>query len=180
LEWLACWPEVASSSALRHKSLTSVTDAFSHSATTKYDARGRRTEVTDRVAGLTTFTYDAGSNLLTLTDADNQGSGGKSTEYAYTDRGLRASVAYPDHNTAVTTPGTAGYDKKTYLYDTLGRVKQVTDQKGDLVKPTYDLAGRMTGRKYYAASAPTTLVDEDTLTYYHRSSRNDPVAIIEN
>jgi YD repeat-containing protein len=149
------------------------TDAknVSLAADTVYDARGRVLATTTRLdASDTTFRgYDPNSNLLTLTDAE-----GGVTTYHYDARNLRIAEDWPGHNPA-SSVGDSDYDRTEMTYDAMSRPQVKTDQLGDTVVFTFDMASRLTQRDYrtYANSGDSnsdgipdgTIADSDTFAY---------------
>ena len=100
----------------------------SGTASRRYDALGRVTQLTDGVGAETTYTYDAGGRLVRMEDAL-----GNSVTYAYDSR---------DRVTAVTD---ALGRTATYTYDGRGNVRTATDETGLTTTYTYDAAGNRTG-----------------------------------
>ncbi|MBX2850875.1 MAG: hypothetical protein KTR15_03915 [Phycisphaeraceae bacterium] len=149
-----------------------VTDAkgVSNQADTVYDARGRVTQTTSRLAVSDTneASYDPNSNLLTQTDAQ-----GGVTTYEYDTRNLRTATLMPGHN-PTSVVGDSDYDRAEMTYDAMRRPLLKTDQEGDTCVYSYDLASRLLTRDYRTAANSTpltdglptgTIADTDTFTY---------------
>ncbi|MEK7411843.1 MAG: hypothetical protein AAB263_00835, partial [Planctomycetota bacterium] len=103
------------------------TDGLGKTETSTYDLRNRRTVLLDRVNGTTRFAYDAVSNLLEISDAENEARGGLAyvagaTQYAYDVRNQLTAEAFP--------AGQTGRTLRTYTYD--GGRRLVTRQVGTL------------------------------------------------
>ena len=106
-----------------------------------------------------------GAIISLLTDEESQ-----TTAYAYNNLGQKTSETYPDHTGG--SSGSSTYGIVEFAYDPAGHVQLRTDQNGDTVTYTFDLAGRMTQRDYRTkAKSPTgTIADSDSFTF-DRSSR---------
>jgi len=139
-----------------------------------YDTHGNRTSVTDANNQTTTFAYDTGDRLKTITYPGSTGT----TTFGYDYRGRRTSVTdqngktttytYDDADrlltvTDATTPGnvtTYGYDTESNLtsikdannnttsftYDAFGRVTKTTFPSGYVETYGYDAVGNLTGK----------------------------------
>ena len=138
----------------------SQTDAKSKSTIFAYDERGRRDKATDRLGNDTTYTYDKNNNLLSISDAES-----RVTSYTYNSRNLKDKETYPDHTGGVS--GAATYGIVEFSIDDAGRVEMKTDQNGDTVTFSYNLAGHIVQHDYRTkANSPTgTIADSDTYTY---------------
>lgn len=147
--------------------VVSETNALGQTETYDYDRRGRRTAVHDRLGGHSRFRYDAVSNLLQISDADNEARGGLAnaagtTQYRYDARNLLLGEASP--------AGQAGRMARTYTYD--GGQRLTRRQVGLLAAGAtpafagtpetttyaYDAANRLVTRGYGSG-------DVDTFTY---------------
>lgn len=135
------------------------TDAAGQTETSSYDRRNRRITLTDRLGGITRFGYDAVGNLVSISDADNEGAQGgaqadRTTQYAYDARNLLIAEAFPS--------GQQGRTLRVYTYDGGRRLtgRQVGILSGAF-GPTpvfagsaiatsyaYDAANRLTTRGY--------------------------------
>ena len=141
------------------------TDAKNKFTYITFDARGRQKTSTDRINGVTTNTYLATGQLASLNDAENQ-----TTAYTYDDAGQKLSEQYPDHVTG-SAIGTTGYGSITFTLDAANRVSVKRDQKGDICKYVYDLAGRSTTHQYRTLAnslggVPSgTIADTDSFTF---------------
>ena len=111
-----------------------------------YDARNRKVSMTDRNGGVTTWGYDPNGNLPALCDPDNQSASppttAKPTVWTYDPRNLKLTESYPD-NPSGGSAGTTGNDAKAFAYDPIGRPGVFTDQNGDTVTHTFDMADRL-------------------------------------
>ena len=135
-----------------HSNQVEVIDGRQMSTTNHFDARDRRTSSTDRLdrlPGITTYAYDAKSNLLRITDAQKN-----VTEYAYDDRNLRVRETFPSSG--------KGADVRSMEFDSGRRLISRTDQARATVTYEYDRANRLTARRYPDRK-------DDTFTYDHAS-----------
>ncbi len=97
-----------------------------YATTFSYDAAGRLLTETDPLGNVTTHTYDAVGNELTLKDANN-----KTTTYAYDGKNRLATVTAPDGGVT------------TYTYDPVGNKLTEKDPRNDIATFTYDDANRL-------------------------------------
>ncbi|MEO1527314.1 MAG: RHS repeat-associated core domain-containing protein [Planctomycetota bacterium] len=151
--------DVTSSSYDKASNRIAATDAKSNAATYTFDARGRLIKKVDRRGGETRFTYLRTGELERLADSDavdDQPSGPEATVYSYDAAGRKLTETHPNTTTPV-----------SYARDPIGRVTRKTDQLGDTVSYSYDLAGRLASRDYRtAANSPGgTIADTDLFTY---------------
>jgi RHS repeat-associated protein len=126
---------------------TTTTDPLGNVTTTTYDAVGNRLSVTDANHHATTYAYDAANHLLSVTDA-----AGGVTAYAYDNVGNM--VARTDANNHVTTytydannvaASTTGPDGKTwYEYHTASGVLYRESKPLGTIDYVYDDLGRPT------------------------------------
>jgi RHS repeat-associated protein len=151
--------------------LASITDPQGNTVTQYYDGAGRRiatvnalgetvhyaynnlnqvTQVTDPLGGITTFTYDANGNLLTVQDARQQGT---SVETSYT---------YDSMDRVLTRTDALGR-QQSYTYDLDGNLTSVTDRNGKVTSLQYDHANRKVFAGFGATGSPTTY--ESTVSY---------------
>jgi RHS repeat-associated protein len=104
------------------------TDERGHTTTYEYDPNcgcaNRQTRITDALGNVTSFTYDANGNQLTMTDAK-----GNATTYEYDANNRRTRIQFPDGTTAATS------------YDALGRSVATTDQAGNTTRFDYNEVG---------------------------------------
>ncbi|MDA3963818.1 MAG: hypothetical protein PF961_23765 [Planctomycetota bacterium] len=110
----------------------------------QFDVRGRKIACTDRLrdtggaaVSTTAFSYDANSNLLSITDAE-----GGVTEYDYDLRNLLIAERFPGHDAA------SNYDQRLYGYDAARRLTSRDDQSRALTTYSYDMANRLAQRAY--------------------------------
>lgn len=106
--------------------LTTIANDFSRTLTLSYTG-DRVTSVSDGEGRSASFAYDTNGMLTSFTDA-----GGEVTAYGYDADGRMTSIHYPDNP----SPATAFV---TIAYDTLGRVKTLTDAESNVWE--YFLAG---------------------------------------
>ncbi|MEO6564469.1 MAG: RHS repeat-associated core domain-containing protein, partial [Casimicrobiaceae bacterium] len=98
--------------------------------------------MTDAISGVTGFTYDANSNLLTVTDAKSQQTG-----YTYSNMNRTATRKDPLLNT------------ETYTYDNNGNVATVTDRKNQVTSYTYDPLNRRTKTTFHDSTSANYTYD---------------------
>lgn len=130
-----------------------------------YDIASRRTRTTDPLNNVTTYAYDALDNLVTLTQADPDGSGpltapvfswsydaarqlrtstdplSRTTSQGYDLLGRSTSITQPDPDGAgpLTSPVTS------YTYDAIGNLLATTDPLGRVTSYSYDKLYRQIG-----------------------------------
>jgi len=128
-----------------------VKDPLNHVTTMTYNAYGQPLTVTDALNQTTTFAYDASGNLVTTTDPLNN-----STQRVYdavsrltslTDpRGLQTQFRYDGLN-RVTEIADARQGLTRFSYDQNGNLLTVTDAKTQTTTYTYDSMDRLATRK---------------------------------
>jgi len=103
--------------------------------TYSYDSDGRLTSLTDPLGNTTSYTYDAEGNKLTQTDPL-----GNVTSYTYDNLNRLISVtqADPDGSGPLAAPVT------TYAYNANGQILTTTDPLGNVTRYAYDARGRLT------------------------------------
>nr|WP_274387931.1 HNH/ENDO VII family nuclease [Salsipaludibacter albus] len=123
------------------------TDATDRWITYGYDARGRRTSMTD-ADGTTAWTYDAEGNLETATDANNHTTkfetdhAGRPTVITDPREGI-TRIAY-DAVGAITSVETPTGGLTEWIYDPYRRVERIVGPDDGEVRFTRDGAGRVT------------------------------------
>ena len=148
-----------------HGNVVTTVDALNKTMTCTYDFRDRKKTCTDRVAGLTQYSYDKANHLTKIQDADSAANG--VTDYTYDSRGLLSKETFPAGKDGKRTVRTYTYDsgkrlstrtitttpvavpalneKTTYSYNTANLLtkRAYNDAKGDDTFG-YDNAGRLT------------------------------------
>ncbi|MFJ8298943.1 LamG-like jellyroll fold domain-containing protein [Streptomyces sp. NPDC094447] len=121
---------------------------------------GRSTGPTDN-AYLTSYSYDAGGNLLSVTTPPVAGHpNGRTASTTYT----TATTPAAEGGTAVTPAGlvslvtTPGGRRTTYSYFSTGDLAKITDANGASVEYTYDKLGREISKKEVSDANPAGLV----------------------
>jgi len=130
----------------------SVTDALNETASYQYDALNQVTQVTDprgAPSGVTSFTYDANGNLLTVQDPSQQGTN------------LKISYVYDNMDQVITRTDPV-QRQESYQYDLAGNVTQYTDRRGRVTTYTYDGLDRTTLVGFGTQPGPTY---ESTIRY---------------
>ncbi|OKJ52270.1 Teneurin-1 [Streptomyces sp. CB02009] len=125
---------------------------------------GRSSGPTDN-AYLTSYSYDAGGNLLSVTTPPVAGHpNGRTASTTYT----TATTPAAEGGTAVTPAGlvsqvvTPGGRKTTYTYFANGDLAKITDANGATVEYTYDKLGREISKKEVSDANPGGLVTSQT------------------
>ncbi|MEO8096801.1 MAG: RHS repeat-associated core domain-containing protein [Acidobacteriota bacterium] len=124
--------------------LTGVTYGDGTTASIVYDAKGNATTVTDRLGGVTKYTYDALGRPASFVLPTNA-----TTAYTYN----------ADSTVATTTDPTGGVT--TYGYDSMKRLVKITDPNARVTNYTYDPAGDVLTEQTPAGSTTTTTYDAD-------------------
>src|SRR5205807_8420311 len=128
---------------------------------------GNRTSVTDALQNQTTFAYNAGDRLITITYP-----GGSTTSFTYDSRGRRTSVTDQNGKTTsyvyddadrLTSVTDAANHVTTYAYDTEDNLTSILDANGHSTFFTYDAFGRVTQTNF-----PSTLSE----TYAYDANNN--------
>ncbi len=122
-------------------------DALGNQVQQEYDANGNRTKATDAMGNITTFVYDGLNRMTSRTD-----SLGHVESYSYDKNGNRLTVTLDGKTTSFTydymnrllTVKDPLNNITTNQYDELGRLKSVTDARGNQTQFEYDAMGRMT------------------------------------
>jgi RHS repeat-associated protein len=104
------------------------THSIVHSSITT-NARNNPSKVVDAKGGTTTFHYDPGDRIVTITGPAVHGSSAVTT-YHYDSVGLRNRATDPDMGTW------------TYEYDAFGQLRRQKDAKGQVITIDYDVLGR--------------------------------------
>jgi len=124
--------------------------------------------VVDAEGGITSFTYDANGNLLSVTDAK-----GQTIRYEYderdrlikmTDQMGRVETYEYDYNDNLIKVVDRKGQVTTYTYDRLNRIVRVEYADGSFTTYTYDAVGRLT-YIYDSLSGPIEYVYSDTGCY---------------
>lgn len=134
--------------------LTTITYPTSPATTTVfgYDARGRRTSVTDQNGKQTTYAYDDADRLTSVTDAAQD-----VTSYAYDDENNLLGITDANNHTTSFQYDNFGRVKETdfpsgkaetYTYDEIGNLLEKTDRNGNALTYVYDALNRMTHKGY--------------------------------
>ncbi|HEY2710739.1 MAG TPA: Ig-like domain-containing protein [Caulobacteraceae bacterium] len=150
----------------------STTDPLGVVSAITYDLDGRRTQVvSDSGAGhlnlTTTYAYDLGSRLLTMTQA--AGSAAQTvTTYAYDNAGrlsqsvvnpgglnLTTSYVYDKDGNAVARTDAAGHMTRD-VYDAANRQIYSVDALGDVTQTAYDADGHVVSQHGFANQVPPT------------------------
>ncbi|MCB0046665.1 MAG: hypothetical protein KDD92_14680 [Caldilineaceae bacterium] len=139
--------------------LTSITDPLAHITRFQYDALDRMVQEVNPLDNVWEYGYDPVDNLVSRLDAN-----GDLTQYAYTADGLPARISYPDgtgidyaydanHNLVemVDSLGTS-----TWTFDELDRITQAVDAHNRTLGYAYDPVGNRTS---------VTYPDGNTVTY---------------
>lgn len=132
--------------------LLSVTDALNQTASYQYDSLNQVLQVTDPRGlpnGVTSFTYDANGNLLTVQDPSQQGTG-LMTSYVYDNMDRVIARIDPLQR------------QESYQYDLGGNLTQYTDRRGKVATLTYDALDRTTFAGFGTQPGPTY---ESTISY---------------
>jgi len=142
-------------------------DAKGETVTCKFDARGRKYRLTDRIEAATEFRFDQNSNLTSITDGEDS-----RTQYLWSLRNQKSQCQYPDH-VAGSDPGDQDYGITQHAFDGARRPTLITDQQGDTCQHDYDLTNRLLARNYRTRvnSPAGTIADSDTFTYDDASRR---------
>ena len=131
--------------------MTGGTDARGKTTSFTFDARDRKISMTDRLSGVTSWSYDPNGNLLTLTDPDNQDDA-EADHMDLRPAKPKASEAYPDSSTA----RWAGRLRcRQFSYDAIGRPNIFMDQNGDSVTHSFDTADRLLVAAYRLSGSGT-------------------------
>jgi RHS repeat-associated protein len=155
--------------------LTSAADEAGQSATLAYDAKGRRTQVTDRLGGVTSWSYhEPSGRLQAVTDAI-----GGVTTYAFGPRTLPSGITLQDVASITRADGTV----ESFAYDAAGNVLAYTDPEAKTTTFTYNARGQVLtstdpegGVTTYAYNADATLASVtdpsgNTTAYTHDALR---------
>ncbi|NEP56504.1 MAG: tandem-95 repeat protein, partial [Symploca sp. SIO2G7] len=135
----------------RFGNVLTTTDPTGQTITNTYDTRGNLTQIAGQASGTLTFSYDAFGNLTSMEDGSGTTSFvydavgnitsqtdalGNETTFTYDSNGNRLS-----ETTTQTTPDGVRTLVTEMVYDSEGRVIQVTDAEGGVTQTVYDAAG---------------------------------------
>ena len=171
--------------------VTLQTDARSNTEYYLYDGRGNRTQVTNRLLGVTTYIYDALDRLTREYTRDPDASSNISGTYAakaygYDGRGNRTSLVEGTSTAITASAAVTALRTTNYSFDKLDRVIKVThDQVSALaddmitaatVTPTedysYDARGNVIKEERYGLAAGSVHRDAAvTFTYFDKLNR---------
>ena len=154
--------------------LTSLSDAKNQTTSYDYDLVSRLTKETDPLGKTTSYSYDAAGNLQSRTDAN-----AITITYTYDPLRRLTRKNYPDGTTETYSYDAAGRILTTnnkeisysYIYDTVGRLTNITDNRGYALDYEYDILGIRTR---------TTLqkgTEDEHITSYGYDSANRPATI---
>ena len=157
----------------------------------EYDGRNLVTKEINALGDSTVYVYDGNGNLVSKTDAD-----GYVTQYSYTALDLVKKINYNGAKEVSYQYNKVGElvqmddwtGTNTFELDLLGRLRKMTDHKGNTVSYTYDAVGNQTGitypdgsktRSFYdAVYNLTSVIDADDGTYaYVYDDANRPVKL---
>ena len=135
-----------------YDSMNRITDIFSNEGQHKsytYDAMGNCTSVTDANGNVTTYAYSVTGKLTAVMNAD-----GNSTYYNYDKLDQIIGILQSEGTFDVDFAEAAAQNEEnhklhltTYQRDLAGRVVAVTDPLGATEKFSYDVTGRLVGKK---------------------------------
>ena len=149
---------------------------------TGYNTFGDQTSASDPDGNITSYTYDADSELLGISDPAYTPPGSSTsitptTKYTYTSLGQTATTTDPNGNTTTNTydqlgdlvqqaqPTVGGSTPTwTYTYDNDGQPLSATDPTGAQTQATYDILGQ-TLTTTQIVRQPTQVADTTTYTY---------------
>jgi RHS repeat-associated protein len=140
--------------------LMKVTNALGHVTTyDTYDANGRVLQTTGPNDLVTTYSYNARGQVLTITETPLIGAA-RTTSYAYDNAGQLASVTSPTGSVL------------TYAYDEALDLRSITDNLGNKIEYTYDSRGnRISEDTRDPQGALTRTID----TIYDKRNRIDVI-----
>jgi len=121
----------------------STTDPLNRTTTYGYDLTGNEVALTDVMGRVTTHIFDAANQLTGIDYSDGSA---PNVAYTYTPDGQRSTMA-------------DGTGTTSYTYDTLDRLRQVTNGVGAHVGYGYDAVGNVTSLTYPDSSAITRTYD---------------------
>ena len=128
------------------------TDALGHSTEYSYDQLYRRSTTKDALGKITVFTYDKVGSLTSLTDPN-----GNVTSWVHDPLNRVHTEAQVDKDYAEPggLPGKSN-GARTYKYDAVGNLREVTDREGRVTKFEYDPFYRLTSEKWFDNASDQT------------------------
>jgi YD repeat-containing protein len=129
-----------------------VTDPLGRGVRSQYDAQGRTLVVTDALGSQTRWQYDDAARTTTMTTPEGTKVVTAMTRHGQTlsitdGRGNRTQFAYDRDGHLKTTTDALGRIQASQTYDKSGRLYEVVDARGTVVRYAYDAADRVIERQ---------------------------------